>query len=72
MADHWSDQLRRARKAAGDTQGDVVRKLGVSVNTLRTWEQGLIQRPSRENEKAVEKYVQRHLGEQIEWEAEHE
>jgi transcriptional regulator with XRE-family HTH domain len=33
-------RIRARRKAAGLTQGDVARKLGVPLNTLARWERG--------------------------------
>jgi DNA-binding transcriptional regulator YiaG len=43
----WTpEELKRLRKETGHTQEDLAPLLGVSLATLRTWEQG-VAKPSR-------------------------
>ena len=64
----WRETLKKARHEAGHTQVQAASEIGVSAATLRDWEQGGTGRPSRPNERAVQEYVDRHLGETVNWE----
>jgi DNA-binding XRE family transcriptional regulator len=45
--------LKKVREERDVTQGELAKAVGVSVNTIRSWEQGTTKNPSEENVRSL-------------------